>query len=819
MLDVLPSEFTLRLIDHHLAQGSLRGAAPLVAAFLGFVLLGFVVQTARFALLAWVGQRAMLDLRMQLFAHLMRRSTHFFHRNPVGRLMTRVISDVQNLNEMFSSGFVAIVGDALSLAAIVVWMFSKHVGLALVAVGIMPLLLVATEVFRRYASAAYRETQGRYAAIQAFLQEQLSGMALVQMNAQEARSRGCSGPQPKYLDAFLRTIFAYAVFFPVVEFITNGTLAALIFYAGFKLQAGTLTLGLLLAFIQQSGRFFRPIRELAERYNVMQTALASSERIFKLLDNTDRSRRPRGPSRWRSSDEIRLEGVGFAYEPGGAQGGARAVRGDPQGPAGGGGGPHRRRQVHPHQPAHALLRRGGGAHHRGRGGPAPGAAQARCAACSGWCCRTCSSSPAPWRRTSPWAGPWIRPGWPVLEQSQLEDLVGRMPDGLQTQVGERGQKLSAGERQLVAFARMLYQEPAILLLDEATANIDSVTEHKIQKVIERVSHRLTTFTIAHRLSTIKDADEIWVMDQGRLVERGDHDSLMARAAPTPSWCACSSRPSHDPAGGLLPAPGPAMIQLPPIYPITDARRREPLSSRCAAGRRPASRWCSSGASPWTRAPSGRNCARPWGRRRSRGGWPAICVNDRADLARAGGPGGPGPWGLHLGQDGPAAGRGARAPGPGRVHLGASTHRPRNGPGPGLRSRRGRPASGPPPPRAATRPAGPGGPGGGLPGPAGAGDGAGGHRRAGAARCPGLLPGRRRGPGHGRRGGPGRGPGGAAVAGPAGAVAGPAAHRPGPGDRAGGGQRGGQVDPGRTAWPGCLGLPDRDSDQRVEAGPA
>jgi ATP-binding cassette subfamily B protein len=216
-LEVLPSEFTLRLIDHHLAQGSLRNAGPLVAAFLGFLLLGFVVQTVRFALLAWVGQMAMLDLRMQLFAHLMRRSTHFFHHNPVGRLMTRVISDVQNLNEMFSSGFVAILGDALSLTAIVIWMFSKHVGLALVAVGILPLLLAATEIFRRHASAAYRETQGRYAAIQAFLQEQLSGMSLVQMNAQEARSRRLFGDlNQKYLEAFLRTIFAYAVFFPVV---------------------------------------------------------------------------------------------------------------------------------------------------------------------------------------------------------------------------------------------------------------------------------------------------------------------------------------------------------------------------------------------------------------------------------------------------------------------------------------------------------------------------------------------------------------------------------------------------------------------------
>jgi ATP-binding cassette subfamily B protein len=530
VLDVLPSEFTLRLIDHHLAQGSLRGAGPLVEAFLGFVLLGFVVQTARFALLAWVGQRAMLDLRMQLFAHLMQRSTHFFHRNPVGRLMTRVISDVQNLNEMFSSGFVAIVGDALSLAAIVIWMFSKHVGLALVAVGIMPLLLVATEVFRRYASAAYRETQGRYAAIQAFLQEQLSGMALVQMNAQEARSRDLfRASNQSYLDAFLRTIFAYAVFFPVVEFITNGTLAALIFYAGFRLQSGTLTLGLLLAFIQQSGRFFRPIRELAERYNVMQTALASSERIFKLLDNTEAIPEAERPEPVVFNHEIRLEDVGFAYEPGGR----KVVRGlsgvIPRG---------RRVAVVGHTGAGKstlinLLMRFYDVEEGRITVDGVDLRQARLRQLRGLFglvlqdvfifSGTLEENITLGRPMDP-----ARLAM-VLEQSQLDDLVGLMPDGLQTQVGERGQKLSAGERQLVAFARMLYQEPAILLLDEATANIDSVTEHKIQKVIERVSHRLTTFTIAHRLSTIKDADEIWVMDQGRLVERGDHDSLMARA--------------------------------------------------------------------------------------------------------------------------------------------------------------------------------------------------------------------------------------------------------------------------------------------------
>ena len=528
-LEVMPSEFTRRLIDHHLATGSLKGAGPLVAAFSGLLVLGFAVTLARYALLAWVGQMAMLDLRMQLFSHLMRRSTHFFHHNPVGRLMTRVISDVQNLNDMFSSGFVAIVGDALSLLAIVVWMFLNHAGLAAVALGIMPFLLVATEVFRRHASEAFRETQGRYAAIQAYLQEQLSGMSLVQMNARERTSgQAFQDLNRTYLAAFLRTIFAYAVFFPVVEFITSATLAALIFFAGFKLQSGTLTLGLLLAFIQQSGRFFRPIRELAERYNIMQAAMASSERIFRLLDDPDEIRELPTAAAPGFRDGLRFEDVSFRYDEGGRQVITHLSGSIPKG---------RRIAVVGHTGAGKStlinllmrfydvsegaitldgtdLRRLRLRELRGLFGLVlqdvfifSGTLEENI---------TLGRPSSPERLAA------------ALEQSQLQDLVDRLPMGLRTQVGERGQKLSAGERQLVAFARMLYEEPEILLLDEATANIDSETEHKIQKVIERVSHRLTSFTVAHRLSTIKDADEIWVMDQGRIAERGTHEELMAQ---------------------------------------------------------------------------------------------------------------------------------------------------------------------------------------------------------------------------------------------------------------------------------------------------
>ena len=528
-LEVLPSELTLRLINRFMGEGSLKGAAPLVAGFFGVLIAGFLVSFARYFMLAKVGQKAMLELRVQLFAHLMGRNTDFFHRNPVGRLMTRVTSDVQNLNEMFASGFVAIVGDALSLLAIVAWMFWTHPGMALVALGILPFLLIATEVFRRHAGEAFRETQRRYASINAFLQEQVSGMGLVQINGQEVRSdQQFKVLNEDYYQAFLRTIFAYAVFFPVVEFITSGTLAALIFYAGFKLKAGAITWGLLLAFIQQSSRFFRPIRELAERYNVMQTALASSERIFRLLDNQDAIPEHSEAQPATFAQEIRFEAVSFAYE----EGGRKVVR-DLSGviPKG------QRIAVVGHTGAGKstlinLLMRFYDVH-EGRisvdGTDVRNLTLRSLRDLFGLVLQDVFVFSGTLRDNIVLDRPMDAARLAsVLEQSQLKDLVDRLPQGLETPVGERGQKLSAGERQLLAFARMLYLEPAVLLLDEATANIDSETESKIQTVIERVSHRLTTFTIAHRLSTIREADEIWVMDQGALVERGTHEGLIAQ---------------------------------------------------------------------------------------------------------------------------------------------------------------------------------------------------------------------------------------------------------------------------------------------------
>lgn len=531
-LEVLPATFTVMIIQSITRDGNTASLMPLVLGFFGIILAGMLVTFLRYIVLAWVGRNAMLDLRSELFRHLMTRSTHFFHHNPVGRLMTRVTSDVQNLNEMFSSGFVAILGDFLSLLAIVIWMYSKHPGMATVALGIMPFLLIATEIFRRKAGEAFRETQGRYAAIQSFVQEQISGMSLVQVNAQEAESRHKFRElNDSYLSAFLRTILAYSIFFPVVEFITSATLAALIWYASLKLQMGLVDFALLIAFIQLSGRFFRPIRELAERYNIMQTALASSERIFKLLDNQDVI--PNGhltdpPSFQRA---IRFENVDFAYEGFGKQGRTiiHGLTGEiPKGS---------RIAIVGHTGAgkstliNLLMR----FYDVNQGKITVDGIDIRHFDLK----KLRAMFGLVLQDVFVFSGTLLEnivldhavdetKLKEVLQQSQLSILVDRLPDGLQTQVGERGQKMSAGERQLLAFARMLYQNPNILLLDEATANIDSETEHQIQKVIATISRRMTTFTIAHRLSTIRDADEIWVLDQGVIIERGTHESLLSK---------------------------------------------------------------------------------------------------------------------------------------------------------------------------------------------------------------------------------------------------------------------------------------------------
>ncbi len=272
-------------IDEHIAHGDYAGLARIALLYLGVLLLEFVFNYARMYMMEWIGQRTMYDLRMEIFSHLQYLPLRFFDRNQVGRLMTRVTSDVQALNEMFSSGLVAVFGDIFTLTGIIIVLFTMNWKLTLVTLGVVPLLFIATQIFKIKVRDAERQIRVRLAKINAFLQENITGMAVVQLFNREAKNfRQFDEKNLDHLEAYRKTIFYHAVFYPVVEWIFALSVALIIWYGGGQVIAQALSFGSLVAFILYMDRFWRPISDLAEKYGILQTAMASSERIFKLLD-------------------------------------------------------------------------------------------------------------------------------------------------------------------------------------------------------------------------------------------------------------------------------------------------------------------------------------------------------------------------------------------------------------------------------------------------------------------------------------------------------------------------------------------------------
>lgn len=535
----------LAVVGPYLTKIALDDAIPnqdrdhltlLALGYLGAIILTFVFSYAQGLLTTWLGQRVMYDLRTQIFEKLQTLDLRFYDRNPVGRLMTRITSDVETLNELFRSGVVTVFGDLFTLFFIVAAMLQMNWRLALVTFSVLPFVMWAAFVFRSRIRKAYRDIRVRLARLNAFLQERFTGVRVVQLFNRERADMARFGElNDDYLAAHLKSITYYALFFPVIQLFTAIALALIIWYGGGALLQGAVTLGVLAAFLEYARRFFRPIQDLSEKYNLLQGAMASSERIFKLLDREPAIADPTDPTQLpkRAEGAIRFENVWFAY--------GNTEEGEPDWVV-----KDLSFDVSPGQKIAIVGHTGAG--------------------------KTTIINLLT-RFYEPQKGRILVDDVPVGEMllSELRNRIGlvlqdvflfsrsvdfnvrlgaedidpdavasaieavgatpfvdRLPSGLDQQLGERGANLSVGERQLISFARALAFDPEVLILDEATSSVDSELEAKIDEATDRLMKDRTSLVIAHRLSTVQGADRILVMHHGRLVEEGTHAELLAK---------------------------------------------------------------------------------------------------------------------------------------------------------------------------------------------------------------------------------------------------------------------------------------------------
>jgi ATP-binding cassette, subfamily B, multidrug efflux pump len=526
-------------LDRAIPDGDAPLLLVLTAVFFGALLLSFVLEAAQTILTTWLGQHVMFDLRGEIFGKLQRLPLSYYDRNPVGRTMTRVTSDVEVLNELFSSGVVAIFGDIFTLLLIVTAMFVMDWQLALVTMAVMPFVFGVTMLFRTRIRAAYRDVRVKLAKLNAFLQEHISGVTVIQLFGREqAASRRFGDINLEYLGAHLRSIRYYALFFPVIEVLTAIALAVIITYGGFQSMAGAVSLGTMAAFLQLARRFFRPIQDLSEKYNMLQGAMASSERIFALLDTppahdagASRARLPE-PAR----GEIEFRNVWFAYMRKDASDDAEwdwvlrdisfRVR------------PGERVAIVGHTGAGktsviSLLLR---FYEPQRGDILLDGVPIRDVDVDELRARfgLVLQDVFLFSRTIAYN---VRMGRADIGDQRVAEaarqvgadgFIGRLPLGYDEPVSERGASLSGGERQLLSFARALAYDPRVLILDEATSSVDSALEQRIDDALAVLMRDRTSVVIAHRLSTVQNADRIIVLHHGTVREQGTHAALLRR---------------------------------------------------------------------------------------------------------------------------------------------------------------------------------------------------------------------------------------------------------------------------------------------------
>ncbi len=506
----------------------LHGISYIAALFLGVIIIGFIANLFQVVALEWTGQRIMHSLRQGLFTHVIKLNLSFFSAHRVGRLVTRHTNDIQNMFEMFTSVIVTLFNDGVRLLGILGILFWMNWRLALLLTVTFPLMILITMWFGKLSRNAFRRIRSHLAGINAFLQEAVSGISILQifLRERDAQDR-FKNLNRRYFDAAMYQIYVFGIFVPLIEIMSSVALAMIIWYGGRQILENYMTLGILTAFISYMRLFFQPIRELSQKYTIVQSAMASAERIFQLLDADDFMPKVEDPiTPLEVKGEIAFRGVVFGYDPG------RPVLKDISFEVNAG-------------ETFAIV----------------GATGSGKTTITNLIERFYDSEEGQIlidgmdiRRFEP---KWLREqiglvmqdifivpgsirdnivldrelGGPEIDEivrlSQLSSLVRNLPEGLDTRIGEGGMDLSAGQKQLLAFARVLARNPRILILDEATANVDTETEMLIEQAIQAVLSNRTSIIIAHRLSTIRRANQIVVIDHGRILEQGTHEELMA----------------------------------------------------------------------------------------------------------------------------------------------------------------------------------------------------------------------------------------------------------------------------------------------------
>ena len=517
-----------KAVDGPLASGDspalFRYAALFAAVVLGTGLFEFLYSWTT----SYVGQNIILDLRMELFSHLQKLSVSFFDRNPVGRLIVRVTSDVENLNELFTSGLVEFAADLFMLVGVVAMMFYTNSRLAALMLAFSPLILLATYLFRNVARSRYREMRTRIARLNSYLNESVNGMRTIQTFGREQacldRFRGLNG---EHRDSSIAAAFAYSVFYPGLECLFALSVALIVWMGGTAIVEGGLTIGAFMAFWYYTHKFTMPIREIAEKYNILQAAMASSERVFGILDTPpDVTSRPGALPVPALRGEVEFDDVSFSYDGKTPVLKNLSFRVEPGkslaivGLTGAGKSTIINLLMRFYDPTSGAVRIDGrdvrdydlGSLRRHLG--------------------------LVLQDVFLFAGTVeenIRLGERAIDRARVEDsaravnadrFISRLPKGLESNVLERGAALSTGERQLLSFARALAFDPRILVLDEATSSVDGQTERLIQDGLLRLLKGRTSLVIAHRLSTIQHADRILVLHQGRVREEGTHEDLV-----------------------------------------------------------------------------------------------------------------------------------------------------------------------------------------------------------------------------------------------------------------------------------------------------